>query len=125
MKMAFIFFFIAISSAAYGQQLTALVKSKVDEHCRLKLNRYKGNIMITDATQDGNTLTVSGTFDYEFKTLIGINHIKNYQFKCRLKVVLDDMVVDNFCYKKLTYYVPGDPPFETCECTFEKYKICP
>lgn len=119
----FCIFFLPVSLS--GQQLTALVKSKIDEHCKTNLDRYKGNVNITDAVQNGNTMTVSGTFDYEYRPLIGFNAIRKYPFRCRLKTVLDDVIVDNFCYKMKTYIVPGDPPMETCECTTKTEKTCP
>lgn len=98
MKYILIFSFFILSANANGQMLQA-VKSTIDSHLsdnKGKTN-YIGGLNIIDATleSDGKTITVKGTFTHKgFWTNV------EKPFVAKVKVVLDEFVVERLCYYK-------------------------
>lgn len=113
-----LFFSISVTNS-YSQSLLSQVTKKVDIHLIQKLkDRYKGGLDITNAEEDGNYITISGTFKYQIKTYIGINgNTVKRNFKASIKKILDDVSVINLCYVFIEYGGPTSTDYKTCNCT--------
>lgn len=101
----------------YSQEMLKYVKSKIENHLSNSLEeRYKGGVEINDATEYNGYYLITGTFRYQIQTLLGGGNTVTRKFKSKVKIILDDVIVQKLCYVYIIYGY-SDTPEKSCKCT--------
>lgn len=116
-KYLFIVTFLFCSHYSFSQEMLNYIKSKIESHLSNSLrDRYKGAVEISDAQSYDGYYIVSGTFRYQIQTLVGSGNTVTRKFKSKVKVILDDVIVQRLCYVYIVYGY-SDAPDKSCKCT--------